>query len=1042
MIAKSTQKNIEATAITMAKMPGLSAKWLFSNNQVLWLDANKNCLDFFGFSDDVFGNSVFPEGFNFKKEFFGDSKDKSQFNYTRLSKTQRGEAVWIKVSGSYFETIEEGEVYLVSIVDITRDKLNEENIKKKNTLLKLMGNGFKTSVCLTEKDFSFYEVDDFLVDILRFDSKEELLTRTGGNFLSLVHPEDLHYYQSKIETDLLNSANYRVEYRVIRSDGMICWIHEYGSQMEVDGKTRLVGILIAINADDAQSSNALARYEQSALNTYSYLQIGIVRFNKKPDGEYLLNYVNPACADVYGFDTVEDFTANWHNGVVIGELQTDGSVVQQSLDSIKEIGQSIKLTSEVYKQDGRIIYVDNLITLLGDDESGRKYVQIATNVTDKVLLEERNKQLQQQTELMENVNNTMPTGIIRLKERATGEFVPYMANPAAIKMLGFTDFDQLCQFRSSGVSDTIFSEDAQRIKESCLELSTMWETTVVDGRVYQPDGTIKYLRGHNTLIGIEDGKRVVQRILYDLTEQHVVEELRRKRHQDEFLDQIFTIISADTKDGYILFNLEDVAVEYISANFEKLTGVPTHNFKQFLSYFDGEYRVVNVLQNMVERRQIKPVQYLREAVHLATGEKRQYVATFYVSVLDGKNKGLLIISDKTEEILAKNALEDALHNAQVASKAKTEFLSYMSHDIRTPMNAIIGLTQLLQGDFDKPDQYRRHLTQLQAANAHMLELVNNVLDMSRIESGKSVLENAPFKIMKVLKEVDAVYSTQAEAKNIQIIAQYKFDENVEYHGDELRIKKVLLNLFSNAVKYTPNGGKIRLVAKVTQKQKDYDIVRFKIVDTGIGMSKKFLGNLYSPFMRETRDVVSHQTGTGLGMAIVKNLVDLMGGTILARSQKGVGTVFTVDLPLKPIENVTVQKDDAIPEDAISGVRFLIAEDNDINAEILTELLELEGGKVTRASDGEEAVKMFMESPEGLFDAILMDIQMPRLNGFQATAVIRACNHPQSKTIQIIAMTANAFKEDVNKSLASGMNAHVAKPIDMAELKRTVKRLLK
>ena len=1045
MSAKINKNKIGATAITLSNMPGLSAKWLFSCDDVILLDANQNYLDFFQRTSKDFGKSVFEGKFDAYHELFGQYNktpaDKISFNFTRNTMTKSGKNVWVKVFGNFFEEVEEGHVYLVSLTDITHDRELEENVKKKNKLLDLVSNGFRATICLTNKDFSFYEIDDYLVDMLAYDSQDELLTRTGGNFLSLVHPEDLHYYQSKIEMDLAQGDTYRVEFRLVRQDGTVAWFHEYGSQIEMDGKTRLIGVLIDVPTGQAQQNNALARYEQSALNTYSYLQIGISRFINKPNGEFVLTFANPACAEIYGFTTVEDFMSDWQNGLIWGEDKDDFVDFAQRLQEISQVGKSTTIDLAVYKHDGRIIYVSNTITLISDDENGKQYVQISTNVTDKILLQEKNEQLRQQTELTDNVNNNMPTGLLRLKENEDGSFVPFMANPSAIKMLGFKDFDQLLNFRCCGVSDTIFEEDAQRIVESTKELSQMWETTIVDARVYQPDGAIKYLRGHNTLIGVEKGKRVIQRLLYDLTEQHILEDFRRKRNQQAFLDQMFSIVSANTKDGYILFNLETVAVEYISSNFEKLTGVPTDNFKQFLDYFDGEFGVINVLRKMVDTRHFKPLQYLRESVHLKTGEKRQYVATFYISVLDSKNKGLLIISDKTEEILAQNALEEALRNAQVASKAKTEFLSYMSHDIRTPMNAIMGLTQLLHGDRDNPEQFEKHLGQLEVANAHMLELVNNVLDMSRIESGKTSLEIAPFGIMKVLNEVHDVYTTQAEAKNITVFAEYRFDQNKEYLGDELRIKKVLLNLFSNAVKYTPNGGKIRLVAKVTQKQNEYDIVRFKIVDNGIGMSKKFLGSLYSPFMRETRDAVNHETGTGLGMAIVKNLVDLMGGTIMARSQRGVGTVFTVDLPLKGVEKSTSKVVQDVPKDALKGVKILIAEDNDINAEILKELIELEGGIVDRAQDGEEAVKMFVESPKGKYDLILMDVQMPRLNGFQATAVIRACNHPQSKSIVICAMTANAFKEDVNKSLASGMNGHLAKPINMNDLKRTIHRLL-
>lgn len=553
------------------------------------------------------------------------------------------------------------------------------------------------------------------------------------------------------------------------------------------------------------------------------------------------------------------------------------------------------------------------------------------------------------------------------------------------------------------------------------------------------------------------------------------------------------------------------------------------------------------------------------------------IFSFYCAAMSRKEKEL------TEaKILAENSkerAEQALDIARVANNSKSAFLANMSHDIRTPMNAIIGLSTLIDKDAENPQKVREHLKKINASGQHLMSMINDVLDMSKIESGKTALNIGEFCLAETVSEVAAIIRPEAKAK------QQSFKINTEQlrHecvlGDKIKINQILINLLSNAVKYTQTGGQITLkIAEKSYKAGGYSLFAFEVEDNGCGMQKEYLEKIFEPFTRAEDSVTNKIQGTGLGMAITKNLVDLMGGTLSVKSSPGQGSVFTVELEMhlqdvnadtefwrtngigrvliaddeteicinaaelmkesgikaeyaisgheavkmaenaeksgrgfdvvlldrkmpdmdgteaaeairkntdggkppiiiftsfshgddiekaleagadgfmpKPffmsnlkqtIERITYRSTNAAKAEEksiLAGRHFLAAEDNELNAEILTDLLDAEGAEVDIAENGSKAVKMFEESAEGQYDAILMDVQMPVMNGYEATKIIRGSSHPMASKIPIIALTANAFTEDVHEALASGMNAHVSKPVSMEQLEATLRKLLK
>ena len=410
--------------------------------------------------------------------------------------------------------------------------------------------------------------------------------------------------------------------------------------------------------------------------------------------------------------------------------------------------------------------------------------------------------------------------------------------------------------------------------------------------------------------------------------------------------------------------------------------------------------------------------------------------------LEQYNIHLTQVNDELRQ--AQDIAAEALQSAERASKAKTDFLANMSHDIRTPMNAIIGITTLMKNELHQPEKLAEHLDKLENSGQLLLGIINDILDMSRIESGKTTLNVEKTNLPQQISQLDSIIRQQSgQRRQTFTVNTHLQHENVL--ADPNRLNRVLMNILSNAVKYTPTGGHIRFEVDELPRNEHYARYRFIVQDDGIGMSKAYQKTLFDPFTREERSGTNKVQGTGLGMAITKNIVDLMGGSINVESTTGKGTRFEVVLEF-PVdaEADTVPEAQVLPEEEeetspLSGMKFLCAEDNAINAEILEMLLEANGASCTICSNGQEIVDAFASVKPGEYDMILMDVQMPVMDGLEATRRIRSGENPLGRIIPILAMTANAFLEDMQKSREAGMDEHLSKPVDIAALEQTVKR---
>ncbi len=760
-------------------------------------------------------------------------------------------------------------------------------------------------------------------------------------------------------------------------------------------------------------------------------------------------------------------------------------------------------------------------------------------------------------------------------------------NRAALKLLGYASSEEMLKDGFSMVAQSVVDEDKKILKECIYSLKKAGDSANAEYRVRHKDGTLLYILGNVKLIE-QDGELLCQRFLLDFTAQKLQEKEKwaEKDKEIEYQERIFEIfsefLSDNVDDVYMMLDETGEKVEFISANVERVLGISWQSVRKDLSRM-GRARYID--RDPVTREELvrlEPGMCLEametERVNESTGECRWFQETVYCVSVQNTKKIIVYISDRTKERTAQNTLSDALDMAQVANKAKSAFLSNVSHDIRTPMNAIMGLVALLKEEANDPAHVLEYAQRISVASQHLLGLINDVLDMNKIESGTAILNITELNLADLINDLNTIIRPQARARDqsFEILTNALTCEHLL--GDKLRINQILINILSNAVKYTQTGGRIELkVNELPQMDKNYNRIRFTITDNGQGMSEEYQKVIFDPFTREQSTLLNQIQGTGLGMAITKHLVDLMGGKIEVKSKPGEGSTFTVELDLriqekeddprfwerhsiarmivadddeyickdimkkmagsgiiihyatggaKAIEMIRAAREQGEPYDLIlldwkmpdldgletarlirknypdkipillftaydwadietealevgiehflpkpffmctfkeaiqrmkgtcqadkgvsaqknpvEGKRIMVVDDIEVNRMILVKILSTLNASCDVAEDGKQAVEKFEASAPGEYDIILMDIQMPVMNGYEATRAIRSGAHPSAQDVAIIAMTANAFVEDIRNALESGMDAHVAKPVVLDQLKGTIREVL-
>lgn len=523
--------------------------------------------------------------------------------------------------------------------------------------------------------------------------------------------------------------------------------------------------------------------------------------------------------------------------------------------------------------------------------------------------------------------------------------------------------------------------------------------------------------------------------------------------------EILSVLSKTLDAVFIVFNLKDKKKEFISSNSLRVLGINNIEIEKdkfsFINLIHPDEReeIKELLENanqeeplekefrFYKNNELEPI-WLRMNIFPV---KDNYDSKSNVS------KYIVTISDQTEEKKKKQALSDALTLAQDANRAKGDFLANMSHELRTPMNGIIGMTTLAKTNINNTKKVEQYLDNISISSNHLMMLINDILDMAKIDNGKMYITHELFDFNEMINDVNSMIYQQAIKKELSYNVKMT---NIVYKkiiGDFMRTKQILINILSNSVKYTPSGGNVLM--EISQIQSGDKLkVNFTISDNGIGMSEEFLKNLFKPFERGSNISNKNIEGTGLGLAITKNLIALLDGTIRVHSNLNKGSKFVIELPFDIDKNYKVSVNDLQNNKLntfsnsnikylLKGKRFLLAEDNDLNAEIAISFLEQASAKVELAKNGKEVLKKFLKSQKNYYDCILMDIQMPLMNGYDATRAIRNSVHDDAESIPIIAMTADAFEENITMSLEAGMDGHISKPIEINVLYNTLKEIL-
>lgn len=521
---------------------------------------------------------------------------------------------------------------------------------------------------------------------------------------------------------------------------------------------------------------------------------------------------------------------------------------------------------------------------------------------------------------------------------------------------------------------------------------------------------------------------------------------RKSKKARQYQIDLFNGVAKSIEDVVLLYDCGTGKLELAFDNIERILGIDGQRLageagKTPSGTFEGNQRLAEVL---------RPETFL-EGAEISENVKwdnprtglRQYlkVETSYIT-MTGSKKCIVSILDITRDEQMQESLRASALAAQNASRVKSSFLSQMSHEIRTPMNAVVGMAQIAEAKLDDRARVKDCLQKINSSSQHLLSLINDILDISKIESQKMSLSEDWFELDGLLDDLSNMISVQAGMRGQRYVLENQAG-SMELLADRTRLSQVLMNLLSNAVKYTPEGGRITFSVERNPSARDCCLLCFRIQDNGIGMSEAFQQKLFNPFEREDDPEVHAQTGTGLGLSIVQSMVSLMGGSIRVESAKGAGTTFFVDVSFKgKTAEQAVQAAAPVREACdLTGIVILLAEDNELNREIAAEFLNMANARVECAVDGVDAFELFRDSGERHFDLILMDMQMPRWDGLEATRRIRALDRADAKDVPIIAVTANAYLEDEQKCLQAGMNDHVAKPLDMQEFYQKVKKYL-
>lgn len=895
---------------------------------------------------------------------------------------------------------------------------------------------------------------------------EEFLEATGGTAVGATYPPDLERSIAECAEAFKDGGlTYSLRYRVRCKDGSLKWIIDSGKKAQDENGNWMINSLYLDVTQAEEDAQRIREQAQLLTSIYDTVPCGIIRFLRRTNGECDLISLNQAAWALLGYDSLEAGLADWHCGVLGAVLEEDQRALRQTCFLLQKVGERQDREYRVLWPDGSLHWLVGTNMMVDLAENGDAVIQRTTiDVTQRKALQQ---QLEQEQEMyrvaMESSSDVMFEYLMD-----TDTFISY--EPQA----GHGVIRREIPHYSQVLADERFihPEDAPMAMDNiCEGRAEMFEV-----RVVTPDSAPGDFRWHrvSSRVILRNGlpSRVVGTIRNIHSMKETLSENSERLHMNQsalqaisgVYDSIFYVnLSEDhyyavrlpqvrgalafPRAGSFTQELRNNLLPCVEADSRRLVdavcdrGRLLQDFSKINGHAEVEFRL-NSGEGCAAT-------WMRLEIHPVSMESSDTkFAILTIRNVSGEKQREL--ERQAEEKAAKHALEEAYEGARLANLAKSDFLSRMSHDIRTPMNAILGMTSIAERQLDNPDKLADCLNKIHVSGNHLLGLINEVLDMSKIESGSVSLNDGSFLLSETLDTVAQIIRPDAEQKQQQLAVRSHLRSDA-VRGDSMRLQQILLNLLSNAVKYTGTGGRISLtVEERLSNRSGVSCFEFTVEDTGIGMSPDFLEKLFKPFERAEDSRVSQVQGTGLGLAITYNLVQMMNGTIQVESQPDRGTRFIVTLFLKLAEQkpvpVPTGPDIAAPQTAFpAGTRVLLVEDNALNQEIARELLGMAGLEVICAANGREAVDRFTADPPGTYSLILMDIQMPVMNGYEATQAIRAMGRsgrrPDAAAVPIIALTANAFADDAYLARQSGMNEHVSKPLEIDQLLETLHRWL-
>ena len=993
-------------------------------------------------------------------------------------------------------------------------QLNEQTIPVVEEIGRHMPGGF--FIYQADQPEKLLYANRAVIDIFGCEDLEDFKRLTGYTFRGMLHPDDYPTVSASVQKQIaINKENLDyVEYRIIRKDGAVRWVDDYGHYTETEAYGGIYYVFLSDITEKREQMESDLAVRQAVIEALSESYHTV----------WLINDVETETFSLYRGDTAGETThaapikdalcrmkysmaKEYYIKTTVAECDQERLQEILTLDSIvSRLRQKPQYTVNYLRkmEDGsekyfRIEFAKvnmpggklGIVCGFKDvDEDVRQGQAVQKALREAKRAEEENRRLMEEVqsaaklaELMASVSSLLTNmpAMSFSKDAKTGKYLAcnqafaeyaHRGNPEEV--VGLTDYD-------------IFDpETARHFVEDDQKALSMEEAYIFFEDVPDAGGAFRNLQttkmkftdtvGRLCLLGmcvdvsemtrIKAAEAEARARQQEMEKQLALQEklLEEERHRAE-QDKLITALASDYRGVYYIELDSDEGVCYqVHSDLKDGFKVGQHfAFLEDITSYGRQYVTEEYKEQFL--RFIRP-ESIRE------GLKTERVISFrYLVVRNGRESyemirfaGVRHPEDRDDAIVhavsmcfsdvdaetRKNldqtrALSEALNAAEQANRAKTSFLSSMSHEIRTPMNAIIGLDNIALNNPDLPEDTRGYLEKIGASAEHLLSIINDILDMSRIESGRLSLHSEEFSLTKALEQVNTMIAGQCRDKGLEYEFRILGQLDEYYIGDDMKLRQIMINILGNAVKFTPAGGKVTFIVEETARFEGKSTLSFTFTDTGIGMSREYLPKIFEPFSQEDSSSTSKYGSTGLGMSITRNLVELMNGYIEVESEKGKGSTFKVSVTLDESEQKEVQEEcGAVTKEhaELKGRRILLAEDMPVNAEIMMMVLTMRGMEVEHAENGKIASEMFAAHEPGYYDAVLMDMRMPVMDGLETTRVIRSSEHKDAKEIPIIALTANAFDEDVQRSMQAGLNAHLSKPVEPETLFETLEKLIR